>query len=99
MGIGTSVLLKMNAEKVLEAMGVQAEVLAADITKAKRDGEGADIILTTPELVVLLEGMPGKIVPIEHVFDLTEIRQKLSAALLQGIQQFLSSSLRIRNSL
>jgi hypothetical protein len=26
--------------------------------------------------------MPGKIVPIEHVFDLTEIRQKLSAALL-----------------
>ncbi|MEY3933428.1 MAG: hypothetical protein RLZZ606_27, partial [Actinomycetota bacterium] len=31
---------------------------------------------------VLLEGMPGKIVPIEHVFDLTEIREKLSAALL-----------------
>jgi PTS system ascorbate-specific IIB component len=82
MGIGTSVLLKMNAEKVLEAMGIEAEVLAADITKAKRDGEGADIILTTPELVVLLEGMPGKIVPIEHVFDLIEIREKLSAALL-----------------
>jgi PTS system ascorbate-specific IIB component len=82
MGIGTSVLLKMNAEKVLEAMGVEAEVIAADITKAKRDGEGADIILTTPELVVLLEDLPGKIVPIEHVFDLTEIRQKLTAALL-----------------
>jgi galactitol-specific phosphotransferase system IIB component len=63
-------------------MGIQAEVIAADITKAKRDGEGADIILTTPELVVLLEGMPGKIVPIDHVFDLTEIRQKLTAALL-----------------
>lgn len=82
MGIGTSVLLKMNAEKVLEAMGIHAEVLAADITKAKRDGVGADIILTTPELVVLLEGMPGKIVSIDHVFDLTEIRQKLTAALL-----------------
>jgi PTS system ascorbate-specific IIB component len=82
MGIGTSVLLKMNAEKVLEAMGIQAEVVAADITKAKRDGIGADIILTTPELVLLLEGMTGKIIPIDHVFDLTEIRQKLSAALL-----------------
>jgi PTS system ascorbate-specific IIB component len=82
MGIGTSVLLKMNAEKVLEAMGIDAEVVAADITKAKREGIGADIILTTPELVVLLEGMPGKIVPIDHVFDLTEIRQKLTAALL-----------------
>lgn len=82
MGIGTSVLLKMNAEKVLEAMGIEAEVVAADITKAKRDGIVADIILTTPELVVLLQGMTGKIVPIDHVFDLTEIREKLSAALL-----------------
>lgn len=75
-------LLKMNAEKVLVAMGIEAEVVAVDITKAKREGVGADIVLTTPELVVLLEGMPGKIVPIDHVFDLTEIRQKLTAALL-----------------
>jgi PTS system ascorbate-specific IIB component len=82
MGIGTSVLLKMNAEKVLEAMGVEAEVVATDITKAKVEGISADIVLTTPELVELLEGMPGKIVSIEHVFDLTEIRQKLTAALL-----------------
>jgi len=82
MGIGTSVLLKMNAEKVLETMGIEAEVLAADITKAKREGVGADIILTTPELVALLEGMPGKIISIDHVFDLAEIRQKLTAALL-----------------
>jgi len=81
MGIGTSVLLKMNAEKVLEALGVTAEVQAADISKAKREGHEADIILTTPELVYQLENMPGKIVPIDHVFDLIEIREKLSAAL------------------
>ena len=55
MGIGTSVLLKMNAEKVLEALGVTAEVQAADISKAKREGHEADIILTTPELVYQLE--------------------------------------------
>jgi len=81
MGIGTSVLLKMNAEKVLEALGITAEVQAADISKAKREGHEADIILTTPELVYQLEGMPGKIIPISHVFDLIEIREKLSAAL------------------
>ena len=81
MGIGTSVLLKMNAEKVLETLGVSAEVQAADISKAKLDGPSADIILTTPELVYQLEKMPGKIVAIEHVFDLVEIREKLSAAL------------------
>jgi len=81
MGIGTSVLLKMNAEKVLDVLGVQAEVQAADIGKAKLEGPLADIILTTPELVYQLEGMPGKIIAIDHVFDLVEIRQKLSAAL------------------
>ena len=81
MGIGTSVLLKMNAEKVLGILGVHAEVQAADIGKAKLEGPSADIILTTPELVYQLEGMPGKIIAIDHVFDLVEIRQKLSAAL------------------
>jgi PTS system ascorbate-specific IIB component len=81
MGIGTSVLLKMNAEKVLDILGVSAEVQAADIAKAKLDGPSADIILTTPELVYQLENMPGKIVAIDHVFDLVEIREKLSAAL------------------
>jgi PTS system ascorbate-specific IIB component len=81
MGIGTSVLLKMNAEKVLDVLGIQAEVQAADIGKAKLEGPSADIILTTPELVYQLEGMPGKIIAIDHVFDLVEIRQKLSAAL------------------
>ena len=81
MGIGTSVLLKMNAEKVLETLGVSAEVQAADISKAKVDGPSADIILTTPELVYQLEKMPGKIVAIDHVFDLVEIREKLSEAL------------------
>jgi PTS system ascorbate-specific IIB component len=81
MGIGTSVLLKMNAEKVLDLLGISAEVQAADISKAKVDGPTADIILTTPELVYQLDKMPGKIVAIEHVFDLVEIREKLSAAL------------------
>ena len=81
MGIGTSVLLKMNIEKVLDLLGVKAEVQAADVAKAKRDGHTADIIMTTPELVFQLENMPGQIVPIDHVFDLTEIRQKLSSVL------------------
>lgn len=77
MGIGSSVLLKMNTEKVLEILGVKAEVHASDMAKAKHDAIDADIILTTPELVFQLEHLPGIIVSIEHVFDLTEIRQKL----------------------
>jgi PTS system ascorbate-specific IIB component len=81
MGLGTSVLLKMNTEKVLTLLAVPAEVQAADITSAKREGHVADIIMTTPELVFQLENLPGKIVAIDHVFDLVEIREKLSGAL------------------
>ncbi|MDE2409435.1 MAG: PTS ascorbate transporter subunit IIB, partial [Actinomycetales bacterium] len=34
-GIGTSVLLKMNAEKVLRTLGLEATVEAADIETAR----------------------------------------------------------------
>ena len=35
MGIGTSVLLKMNAEKVLQDLGIDADIEAADIGVAR----------------------------------------------------------------
>jgi len=82
MGIGTSVLLKMNAEKVLTLMGVEATVDAADISSAKAAAANAQIVLTTPELVFKLDGLNAEIIEIDHVFDLTEIRQKLEKALL-----------------
>ena len=51
MGIGTSVLLKINAEKVLKMLGVEATVEAADMSTARKASFDAQIILTTPELV------------------------------------------------
>ena len=80
-GIGTSVLLKMNAEKVLRSLDLEATVEAADIETA-RASRDAQILLTTPELVEKLQGLPSEVIAIEHVFDLGEIGEKLSAALL-----------------
>ena len=80
-GIGTSVLLKMNAEKVLRSLNLEATVEAADIETA-RSSRDAQILLTTPELVEKLQGLPSEVIAIEHVFDLGEIGDKLSAALL-----------------
>lgn len=80
-GIGTSVLLKMNAEKVLRSLNLEATVEAADIETA-RASRDAQILLTTPELVEKLQGLPSEVIAIEHVFDLGEIGDKLSAALL-----------------
>ena len=81
MGIGTSVLLKMNAEKVLTQLGIEATVEATDM-KTARESTDAELILTTPDLVQLLTGLKSEIITIEHFFDLEEIARKLSASLL-----------------
>ena len=82
MGIGTSILLKMSAEKVLKQLGIEATVEAADMTTARALGFEANIVLTTPELVDSLKGLPAEIIPIMHFFDHEELTKKLSAALL-----------------
>ena len=82
MGIGTSVLLKINAEKVLKILGVEATVEAADMATARGAAFDAQIVLTTPELVESLRGLNAEIIPIDHFFDLEELNAKLSKALL-----------------
>ena len=80
-GIGTSVLLKMNAEKVLRNLGLTAIVDAVDLETA-RASRDAQILLTTPEIVDKLQGLPSEVIAIEHVFDLNEIGEKLQKAML-----------------
>ena len=82
MGIGTSVLLKMNAEKVLSQLGVEAEVDATDISTALRADSPAQIVLCTPELSPQLEGIRAEVISVENVFDLSELSQKLEKSLL-----------------
>jgi PTS system ascorbate-specific IIB component len=82
MGIGTSVLLKLNAEKVLRMLDLEATVEAADVATVRKVSFDAQIILTTPDLVDQLQGLPAEIISIQHVFDLEELSIKLSKALL-----------------
>lgn len=80
MGIGTSVLLKMNAEKVLRLLEIEATVDATDLASAQTRRD-AQVILTTPDLVDKLQGLPAEVIAIEHFFDLEEITEKLSRSL------------------
>ena len=82
MGIGTSVLLKINAEKVLKMLDLEATVDAADIATVRKMSFDAQIILTTPDLVDQLQGLQAEIIPIQRLFDLEELSTKLSKALL-----------------
>ena len=80
MGIGTSVLLKMNAEKVLQDLGIDADIEAADIGVARGAAQTADVVLTSEELAPEIRDVPAEVIVINNFFDLDEIHKKLSAA-------------------
>ncbi|MDA4894203.1 MULTISPECIES: PTS sugar transporter subunit IIB [Microbacterium] len=81
MGIGTSVLLKMNAEKALRALDVDAEVEAADIGSARGAARMANLVLTSAELAEEIGDVPTEVIVISNFTDVAEITDKLSAFL------------------
>jgi len=81
MGIGTSVLLKMNAEKALRALGVDADVEAADIGTARGAARTAQIVLTSADLVEELGEVPAKVIVINNFTSVDEVTDKLTQAL------------------
>ena len=85
MGLGTGLLLRMNAEEALRKIGVDdAQVEVADISTAKGMGAAADIVLTSTELAEQLGQVRGKLVTVRNFFDNAEIESKLRQALGQS---------------
>lgn len=80
MGIGTSVLLKGNAEKAANELGLDADVEVADIGTARGAASTADLVLTSGELAAELGDLNIPVVVVDNFIDGTEIRQKLGAA-------------------
>ncbi|NYE19224.1 PTS sugar transporter subunit IIB [Microbacterium immunditiarum] len=81
MGIGTSVLLKMNAEKALRGLGVDADVEAADIGTARGAARTAEIVLTSADLADEIGDVPAKVIVINNFTNAEEITTKLTEAL------------------
>lgn len=80
-GIGTSVLLKSNADRVLASLGIEAEVQAVSISDALSSDSLAQIVLITPELQEQISGIRSEVIPIDNIFNLEELEKKLTAAL------------------
>ncbi|KQO99401.1 PTS sugar transporter subunit IIB [Leifsonia sp. Leaf264] len=79
-GIGTSAILKLNAERALERLGVEARVSATDVASVGVAASDAQVILTSPELVQHIPATNADIVVIDNYFDLDEITTKLEIA-------------------
>lgn len=80
-GMGTSGILKVNAERVLDRLGIDAEVTASDIGSIEQAASNAQIVLTSPELVERVGKTNADVIVVNNYFDLEELEQKLDEAL------------------
>jgi PTS system ascorbate-specific IIB component len=80
-GVGTSGILKVNAERVLARLGLEATVVATDLAHVGVEADDAQVILTSPEFVEAIGPSYADIVVIENYFDTHELAAKLEAAL------------------
>jgi PTS system ascorbate-specific IIB component len=80
-GIGSSGILKVNAERVLLKLGLTAVVIAADLTSVRETAADAQIILTSAEFVDAIGKTHADVIVIQNYFDTSELTVKLEAAL------------------
>ncbi len=80
-GIGSSGILKVNAERVLRKLGIQANVVAADITTVAEIAADAQVILTSAEFVEAIGKTFADVIVVENYFDTAELTEKLERAL------------------
>ncbi|GAA1692006.1 hypothetical protein GCM10009792_09920 [Microcella alkalica] len=80
-GIGSSGILKVNAERVLQRLGLEATVVAADIGSVARVAADAQVILTSAEFVEAIGPTRADVVVIENYFDTDELSRKLEVAI------------------
>jgi PTS system ascorbate-specific IIB component len=80
-GIGSSAILKVNAERVLSRLGIEADVTAADIASVQTAAADAQVILTSAEFVEAIGKTFADVVVINNYFDANELMIKLEKSL------------------
>lgn len=80
-GMGSSAILKLNAERALARLELSADVSASDIDSVAVAAADAQIILTSPELRDRLGATSAEVIVVENYFDLDEVTTKIEAAL------------------
>lgn len=80
-GIGSSGILKVNAEKALVTLGLDASVVAADVASVRAVAEDANVILTSQEFVEAIGDTYAEVIVIRNHFDQDEITAAVDRAL------------------
>ena len=80
-GIGSSGILKVNAERVLKKLDIEADVVAVDLASLASVAADAQVILTSAEFVEAIGKTWADVIVIENYFDTSELTEKLERAL------------------
>lgn len=80
-GIGSSGILKVNVERVLRKLDMDATVVAADIGSVREVAADAQVILTSHEFVEAIGTTFADVIVVQNYFDTEELTDKLRAAL------------------
>lgn len=80
-GIGSSGILKVNVERVLRKLDIEATVTAADLESVRIVAADAQVILTSAEFVAAIGETFADIIVVENYFDTEELTTKLEASL------------------
>lgn len=81
MGLGSGLILKLQAEKAIKQLGIEADVELADITSAVALAKNVDVILTSKELADRLGNVSAKIVTVSNYLNVQEMVEKLKEVL------------------
>ena len=74
-GLGSSLILKINVDKILKQLGEDAEVEAADVGSA--GSSDADLLVTTTQFESNLKSIDKDVIYVNNVMDNDELKEQL----------------------
>lgn len=78
-GVGSSLMLKLYVQQVLDQEGIAGEVESTDIGSVS--DMGVDIIITTTDLANTLRNTKAKVIALDNLTDKQLLRDKLLSAI------------------
>lgn len=76
-GLGTSLILKINVDKILKELGETADVEATDVGSV--GSSGADLIVTTSQFESNLKTVNKEVIYVNNVMDKVNLKEQLTA--------------------
>lgn len=74
-GLGSSMIVEINAKKILQELGKEADVSHTDLSTGKT--EQADLYLGSEDIVESLEDGKKNVVKLKNLMDKNELREAL----------------------